>query len=96
MSQRYFIYIITNKTNTTLYTGMTNNLIKRIWEHKQKKVNGFSKKYNLTKLVYYELFEAPIEAIQREKQIKAGSRKKKERLIYSINPEYNDLYASLL
>jgi len=86
-----YIYIITNKNNTVLYTGVTSNLTKRIYEHKNHLVDGFSKKYNLEKLVYYEIFEDIYLAIQREKQIKAGSRKKKEELIKSINEEWNDL-----
>ena len=83
---------MTNHTNTTLYTGVTNNLIRRVYEHKNKLVKGFTSKYQLTKLVYYEVFEDIVLAIQREKQIKAGSRKKKEELINSINAEWKDLY----
>ena len=91
MEKKGYIYIITNKNNTTLYTGVTSNLNKRIYEHKNHLIEGFSKKYNLEKLVYYEIFEDIREAINREKQIKAGSRKKKEKLIKSINPEWKDL-----
>ncbi|MBU0475521.1 MAG: GIY-YIG nuclease family protein [Bacteroidetes bacterium] len=91
MRKNGYIYIITNKNNTVLYTGVTSNLTKRIYEHKNHLVDGFSKKYNLEKLVYYEIFEDINLAIQREKQIKAGSRKKKEELIKSINEEWNDL-----
>ena len=83
---------MTNHTNTTLYTGVTNNLIRRVYEHKNKLVKGFTSKYQLTKLVYYEVSEDIVLAIQREKQIKAGSRKKKEELINSINAEWKDLY----
>ena len=68
------MYIITNKYNTVLYTGITNNLKRRIYEHKEKLVAGFTNKYNITKLVYYEVFKDPENAISREKQIKAGSR----------------------
>jgi len=90
------IYILTNKNNNVLYTGVTINLVKRIWEHKNKIVEGFSKKYNLHKLVYYEFFENINQAIIREKQIKAGSRKKKIDLINKFNPDWKDLYNQIL
>ncbi len=96
MEKRGYVYILTNKNNTTLYTGVTSNLPKRIYEHKNKLVDGFSKKYNLDKLVYYEIFYEIIEAISREKQIKAGSRKKKIELINSQNPEWKDLSEDFL
>ena len=86
---------MTNKRNTVLYTGITSDLIKRIYEHKQKLVEGFTKKYNIGKLVYYEIFDDPKNAILREKQIKAGSREKKIKLINSINPKWDDLYDKL-
>ena len=89
----YFIYILTNKNNTVLYTGVTNNLVRRIWEHKSQLTAGFTKKYNITKLVYYESFDNPTDAIKREKQIKAGSRKKKIELLNKFNPEWKDLYS---
>ena len=91
----YFIYILSNKSNKVLYTGVTSNLKKRIWEHKQKLVRGFTSKYNIDKLVYYEVFTDIKLAIQREKQIKAGSRIKKINLIETTNPEYRDLYNEL-
>jgi putative endonuclease len=88
-----FIYILTNAGNTTLYVGVTNNLIKRIEQHKAKlNPKSFSAKYNLTKLVYYEAFQLIGDAIGREKQIKAGSRKKKIELIERINATWDDLY----
>lgn len=90
------IYILTNKNNNVLYTGVTSNLVKRIWEHKNKVIDGFSKKYNLYKLVYYEFFENINQAIIREKQIKAGSRKKKIYLINKFNPDWKDLYNQIL
>ena len=77
MSKQYYIYIIANQYNTVLYTGVTNDLIKRIYEHKEKLIAGFTKKYNVNKLVYYEIFSDINNAIEREKQIKAGSRQKK-------------------
>ncbi|MDD3419848.1 MAG: GIY-YIG nuclease family protein [Candidatus Gastranaerophilales bacterium] len=95
-SQQYYIYIITNKTNTTLYTGVTNDLIRRIYEHKNKLVEGFSNRYNLNKLLYYEICDTPDAAITREKQIKGGSRKRKEALIINQNPKWEDLYERLL
>jgi putative endonuclease len=86
------IYILTNKNNTVLYTGVTSDLRKRLYEHKNKiYTTSFTGKYNVSKLVYFEVFSLIEEAIAREKQIKGGSRKKKLDLINSINPEWNDL-----
>lgn len=93
--KNYFVYIITNFENTTLYVGVTNSLIRRIQEHKNGKIKGFSAKYKLTKLVYYEIYGDIYAAINREKQIKAGSRKKKEDLIKNINPEWFDLFKKI-
>jgi putative endonuclease len=87
----YFVYIITNKNHTTLYTGITNNLIRRIYEHKQGIGSTFSRRYKLRKLVYYEVHLDKRSAINREKQIKAGSRNKKLDLINSLNPDWDDL-----
>ena len=95
MSKQYYVYIMTNKHNTVLYTGVTNDLVRRTYEHKEKLVKGFTKKYNVNKLVYYEITDDVYSAITREKQIKAGSRKKKIDLIESMNPEWMDLYDSL-
>ncbi len=93
MQKGGFIYIITNTHNTTLYVGVTNNLQRRINEHKTKlNPKSFSAQYNLHKLVYFETFDNIVEAIAREKQLKAGSRKKKVNLIISINPDWKDLY----
>jgi putative endonuclease len=86
---------MTNKNNTVLYTGVTNNLKRRTYEHKAKLVEGFTKKYNINKLVYYEIFEDSYNAIVREKQIKAGSRQKKIDLINSMNKDWEDLYNDL-
>ena len=92
-----FIYIITNKNNTVLYIGVTSNLRQRIEEHKQKRYeNSFSARYNLNKLVYYEQFQMIGDAIGREKQLKAGNRATKEKLINSINPTWNDLYDEII
>ncbi|MCX5695385.1 MAG: GIY-YIG nuclease family protein [Candidatus Omnitrophica bacterium] len=90
-----FVYLMTNKMNTVIYTGVTSDLQKRIYEHKEKLVDGFTKKYNVNRLVYYEIFDGIEDAITREKQIKAGSRKKKLDLISSINPDFKDLYYEL-
>ena len=95
VSKQYYIYIMTNVRNTVLYVGVTNDLIRRAYEHKERLVDGFTKKYNIVKLVYYEVFEDIENAILREKQIKAGSRQKKVQLINSINREWHDLYGEL-
>jgi len=92
----YYIYLMTNQSNTVIYTGVTNNLIRRVHEHKNKLVEGFTKKYKVDKLVYFEQYTNPIDAIEREKQIKAGPRKKKIELIAKNNPEYEDLYAQII
>jgi len=87
MNKVYFVYIITNKKHSVLYTGVTNNLAKRIYGHKNKVVKDFSEKYNVIKLVYYEVFDSIETAIMREKQIKAGRRKKKLELINEIKKQ---------
>ena len=84
-----------NRRNTVIYTGVTSDLKKRIYEHKQKFVKGFTKNYNVEKLVYYETFNDMNSAIEREKQIKAGSRSKKMALIQKENLGFEDLYDSL-
>lgn len=93
--KQYYVYIMANKANTVLYTGVTNNLQKRIYEHKNKLAEGFTKKYNINKLVRYEIFDNSYAAISREKQIKAGSRKKKIDLIKNMNSVFRDLYEEL-
>jgi putative endonuclease len=92
MERQYYVYIMTNKLNTVLYTGVTNDLKRRCFEHKEKLVQGFTSKYNIGKLVYYEIFEDPENAITREKQIKGGSRGKKVMLVDGMNPAWKDLY----
>jgi putative endonuclease len=94
--KQYFVYILTNKYNTVLYIGVTSNLIKRIYEHKNKLSEGFTKKYNIEKLVYYEVYEDPETAIRREKAIKNLLRAKKLLLIASKNPQFKDLYSEIL
>jgi putative endonuclease len=95
MDRQYYVYIMTNSNNTVLYTGVTNDLKRRVYEHKAKSVEGFTKKYNITKLVYYEVFGDAYSAITREKQIKSGSRRKKVDLINGVNGEWKDLYGEL-
>ena len=95
MNRQPAIYIITNKPNGTLYTGVTSNLPQRIWQYKNKITKGFCSKYNLTILVYFELFEDMYHAISREKQIKAGSRKTKVKLIENFNKDWKDLYTDI-
>lgn len=91
----YYVYIMASSSGT-LYVGMTNNLIRRTREHKNKLNNCFSKKYSCTKLVYYESYKYVLNCIAREKQIKKYNRRKKEALINSVNPHWNDLYNGLL
>lgn len=91
----YYVYILTNKLNTVLYAGVSNDLKKRVYEHKHKFIDGFTKKYNVNKLVYYEVFEDIVQAISREKQIKGWLRRKKIELINSMNPDWKDLYEDL-
>lgn len=90
----YYVYILTNKNNNVLYTGITNNLIRRTWEHKQKMIKGFTQRYNVDKLVYFEVFDYADLAIAREKQIKGYSRVKKAALINGKNADWIDLYSN--
>ena len=87
----YFVYILSNWNNKVIYTGVTNNLERRLYEHKNKLVDGFTKKYNINKLVYYDHCSDVTAAIQREKQIKGWTRQKKNQLIREINPDWHDL-----
>ena len=87
----YYVYILTNWNNKVLYIGITNNLQRRIYEHKHKLVEGFTSKYNLNKLVYFETFEDSLIAISREKELKKWRREKKDELIMEINPNWKDL-----
>jgi putative endonuclease len=87
----YFVYILTNKSNTVLYVGVTSDLQGRVYDHKHKIFKGFSAKYNCNKLVYYEEYQWIQDAIAREKQLKAGSRQKKIELVITDNPLWNDL-----
>jgi len=93
--KEYSVYIITNRYNTVLYTGVTNDLNRRVYEYKNHLIKGFTAKYNVEKLVYYESTPDIYAAIQREKQIKGGSRKKKIDLIEGLNSEWRDLSEDL-
>ena len=89
--RQYYVYIMTNKANTVFYTGVTNDLTRRVYEHRQKLLKGFTRRYNATKLVFFEVCNDIQAAIAREKQIKAGSRQDKIRLIRATNSEWRDL-----
>jgi len=95
VNKHSFVYMMTNRTNRVLYTGVTSDLKKRVWQHRDKSVAGFTSRYNLDKLVYYEVYSSMSSAINREKQIKAGSRNKKNELVNKINPQWVDLYEAL-
>jgi putative endonuclease len=95
-SKQYYVYILCNFSKTVLYTGITNNLTRRVWEHKNNLVKGFTERYQVHNLVYYEIFEDPTSAINREKQIKNYSRKKKEEIILEFNPKIKDLYPQII
>jgi putative endonuclease len=95
MPEQMFVYILTNKVNTVLYTGVTSNLKRRVYEHKEKIKSKVTARYNVNKLVYYEIFSDSYNAIAREKQIKAGSRQKKVDLVNAMNPKWVDLYGEI-
>ncbi|MDR3501500.1 MAG: GIY-YIG nuclease family protein [Legionella sp.] len=95
MHTESYVYLIANKYNNVLYVGVTNNLIRRIYEHKNRLVKGFTHKYNVNRLVYYEVCPDIIFAITREKQIKGWAREKKNKLVNMMNPGWGDLYESL-
>lgn len=96
VGREYCVYIMTNAHNTVIYTGVTNHLARRVYEHRNGLGGVFTKKYNVVKLVYYEVTENVYAALAREKQIKGGSRKKKINLIESINSEWKDLYEEVI
>ena len=88
----YYVYFMSNQSNKVLYTGMTNNLSRRVLEHKNKRnPRSFTARYHCNKLVYYEVFSTPMEAIRREKQLKSGNRKRKNALVDGMNPAWEDL-----
>jgi putative endonuclease len=90
-----FVYLMMNESNTVIYTGVTSDLKKRVYQHREGLTPGFTSRYKVKKLVYFEILESVIDAITREKQIKGGSRKKKEDLIKAANPNFRDLYNEL-
>ncbi len=94
--KQMFVYIITNKKNGTLYIGVTSNLVCRIYEHKNKLINGFSSKYSLNKLVYFEMYGDAGQAITREKELKKYKREWKIKLIEKDNPNWDDLYSQII
>ena len=94
-NHNYYVYILTNWNNKVMYIGVTNNLKRRIYEHKNKLVEGFTKRYNLTKLVYYEHTTDVNSAISREKELKGWRREKKNNLVIKMNPEWKDLSGEL-
>ncbi len=94
--QTYYVYILTNQNNSTLYIGVTNNLVRRVYEHKNRQIDGFTKKYNFKKLVYFEACDSPDEAIAREKQLKNWHRDWKLSIIKDANPDLADLYTQIL
>ncbi|MBE0428029.1 MAG: GIY-YIG nuclease family protein [Nitrospirae bacterium] len=96
MQKSFYVYILASKRNGTLYTGVTSDLIKRVWEHKKKLAEGFTEKYCIDKLVYYEQFQDAEYAIKREKRLKKYNRKWKLDLIEKSNPEWKDLYEELI
>jgi putative endonuclease len=93
---RYYVYLLTNQANSVLYTGVTNDLVRRAYEHKNRLAPGFASQYGVDRLVYFEVYEDIEAAIAREKQIKAGPRRKKVALIDGLNPEWRDLYEEIL
>ena len=95
MAKQFYVYIMASKRNGTVYIGVTSNIIKRVWEHKNKVVEGFSSKYNINLLVYYEIHPNAESAILREKQLKKWERKWKIRLIEEKNPTWKDLYEDI-
>ena len=95
MAKTFFVYVMTNLRKTVLYTGVTNNLSRRVYEHKEKLTPGFASRYNVTDLIYYEMADNAEAAIAREKQLKAGSRRRKSELINSMNPTWQDLSGEL-
>jgi putative endonuclease len=95
MEKNPAIYILSSKSNTVLYIGVTSDLKKRVWQHKQKVVEGFTQRYNVSKLIYFEAHPTMESAISREKQLKKWSRIKKENLINQLNPQHLDLYNSI-
>ena len=96
MNKKSYVYTLANKRNGTLYVGITSDLIKQVWQHKKDLADGFTKKYSVKKLVYYEVHEDIISAIHREKRLKEWQRKWKQELIEKFNPKWIDLYSKIM
>lgn len=95
-NKSFYVYILSNYKDSVFYIGVTNNLVRRVWEHKQKIVKGFTERYQINKLIYYEEFKDAESAITREKQLKGGSRQKKVKQVLSTNPLFKDLYETII
>lgn len=95
MDKQYFVYIMARERNSTFYVGITSELQQRVWQHKEGTYDGFTKKYDINKLVYYEIFDNPENAIAREKRLKKWNRTWKMRVIEEMNPDWLDLYETL-
>lgn len=96
MKENFYVYLLANKSNRVVYTGVTSNLVQRIWQHKNKVADGFTSKYNVNKLVYFEVYDDAENAIRREKNIKDWKRDWKDELIEKENPSWNDLYETII
>ena len=94
--KQYYVYILSNYSNSVLYTGFTSDLLRRVWEHREKVVDGFTSRYNVWKLVYFESTSSVVSALEREKQIKTWSRARKDALINTVNKERRDLYPEIV
>jgi putative endonuclease len=95
MSRQYYVYILANQRKTVLYTGITNDLVRRVWQHRREHGDHFTSRYHCSRLVFYEVYQDSYNAITREKQIKAGSRSRKLELIEQMNPDWQDFYETL-
>ena len=95
MQKQFFVYILASKPHGTLYVGVTSTLARRVWQHKSKVIDGFTSKYGIDKLVHYEVFDSPQQAIQREKQLKRWKRQWKIDLVEETNPQWRDLYEDI-
>ena len=91
MAKTFYVYMMTNRSRVVLYTGITNDLVRRVWEHQNGEIKGFTKAYNVNRLVYYEMSEDPVSAITREKEIKGWRRSKKNALVETMNPKWANL-----
>ena len=95
MDKTFYVYLMTNRSRVVLHTGITNDLMRRVWEHQNKAVKGFTKQYNVDRLVYFESFSDPRDAISREEEIKGWRRSKKNALVETLNPKWTDLSGML-